>query len=76
MVFWERLYYNVGVSEVGHTSQRKHHSLKQQIFPLKRKSWEFCKKTIDNFSYPKYNGLVMQLGISRKVFQKEKKESA
>ena len=25
------------------------------------------------FSYPKYNGLVMQLGISRKVFQKEKR---
>jgi len=31
--------------------------------------FNFYKKTIDNFPYKKYNGLVMQLGIS-KEFQK------
>ena len=34
--------------------------------------FNFCKKTIDNFPYKKYNGLVMQLGIS-KEFQKSLK---
>jgi len=34
--------------------------------------FNFYKKTIDNFPYKKYNGLVMQLGIS-KEFQKSLK---
>ena len=45
-----------------------------QKFHFVTKSWKICKKTIDNFPYPKYNDLVMQLGISKNF--KKKKESA
>ena len=37
------------------------------------KIYKKCKKTIDNFTYKKYNGLVMQLGISKR-FKKKKGE--
>ena len=49
-----------------------------RVFPQEKfkkgftKSCKICKKTIDNFSYAKYNDLVMQLGISKK-FQKSLK---
>ena len=33
-----------------------------------------CKKTIDNFSYSKYNDLVMQLGISKRISKSQKGE--
>ena len=72
MVIWDQLYYNVNVSETGSTSQKMKQQYEVQKFHFVTKSWKICKKTIDNFPYPKYNDLVMQLGIS-KIFQKEKK---
>ena len=73
MVFWKNVYYNVDVSEKGSTSQGRETQEIQTIFHFKIKSWKFCKKTIDNFTYRKYNGFVMQLGISKR-FKKKKGE--
>ena len=70
MVFWKNVYYTVGVSEKGSTSQGRETQEIQTIFHFKIKSWKFCKKTIDNFPYPKYNDLVMQLGFREKYFKK------
>ena len=67
MVFLKKLYYNTGVSEVQSTEDKEVDSDKVC------KICKICKKTIDNFPYRKYNGLVMQLGIS-KYFKKKKGE--
>lgn len=68
MVFLKNLYYNVNVSEVQNTLAGE--KVERAKFA---ESANFIKKTIDNFPYWKYNGLVMQLGIS-KSFKKKKGE--
>ena len=70
MEFLKKLYYNVGVSEVQSINDGGKKQGKLQNLKFCK---NFVKKTIDNFSYQKYNGLVMQLGIS-KNFKKKKGE--
>ena len=48
---------------------------KLSYFKYFSRKYKKCKKTIDNFPYPKYNQLVMQKRNFKKYFKK-KKESA
>ena len=74
MVFPGGLYYNVGVSEVGYTSQEKKRQLFLQKITFLSKRLKIWEKTIDNFAYPKDNDLVNAMEFRGKiVFQKEKR---
>ena len=74
MEILKKLYYNVDVSEKGSTSQGRETQEIQTIFHFKIKSWKFCKKTIDNFSYKKYNVPRNAIRNFKKRFKKTKGE--